>query len=269
MKLNIFFSRHPIFRIDELYTFLDKRGSSNPATRNALIAHHLESGHIVRIRQGLYASVPTGISAEKYIPDPYLVAARATDDSVLAYHTALEIHGAAYSVQERFVYLTQKDRGDPFRFRGSNYHATNHPKAIQRSEKVMTHVQSINRMGLPILVTNLERTLVDTLDRPRFSGSIEEIWRSIEGIDTLDPVEVATYALLLENATTIARVGFTLEQFQKQWFVSEQVLQSLQGDLPRSPHYFYQAHAGSGKLVSKWNLIVPDEIIQRTWEEEG
>ena len=38
--------------------------------------------------------------------DPYLVAAKMTEDAALAYHTALEFHGRAYSVQWRLVYVS-------------------------------------------------------------------------------------------------------------------------------------------------------------------
>ncbi len=38
--------------------------------------------------------------------DPYLVAAKMTEDAVLAYHTALEFHGRAYSVHWRLVYVS-------------------------------------------------------------------------------------------------------------------------------------------------------------------
>lgn len=62
--------------------------------------------------------------------------------------------------------------------------------------------------GVDLRVTSLERTLVDVLDRPDLSGSWEEIWRSLESIEFFDLDQVITYALLLGNATTAAKVGF-------------------------------------------------------------
>ena len=38
--------------------------------------------------------------------DPYLVAAKMTEDAVLAYHTALEFHGRANSVHWSLVYVS-------------------------------------------------------------------------------------------------------------------------------------------------------------------
>ena len=68
------------------------------------------------------------------------------------------------------------------------------------------------RSGSEMRVTGLERTLVDVLDRPDLTGSWEEIWRSLESLEFFDIEQVIEYVLLLENATTAAKVGFFLER---------------------------------------------------------
>lgn len=67
-------------------------------------------------------------------------------------------------------------------------------------------------MGVRLRVSNLERTMVDVSDRPQFGGGWEEIWRSLEGVEFFNLDAVIDYALLLENATAIAKVGFFPEQ---------------------------------------------------------
>ncbi|MCY4383032.1 MAG: hypothetical protein OXE44_07780 [Nitrospinae bacterium] len=51
------------------------------------------------------ASCPS-VDPETVPVDPFLVAARMTEDAVLGYHTALEFHGRAYSVHWRLVYVS-------------------------------------------------------------------------------------------------------------------------------------------------------------------
>jgi len=46
------------------------------------------------------------IDAGACLVDAYLLAAQMTDDAVLPYHTALELHGKAYSVFEEIQYLS-------------------------------------------------------------------------------------------------------------------------------------------------------------------
>lgn len=54
MRLNEFFAMHPVFTTAELTAFLAQRGSHNPWTRKALLAHHQKQGHLLRVRRGLY-----------------------------------------------------------------------------------------------------------------------------------------------------------------------------------------------------------------------
>ena len=97
-KLNDFFFTHPVFTTEELTSFLAKRGSRNPWTRKSLLAHHQKQGRILRVRRGLYLAVPPGVDINSCPIDPFLIASKMAADAVLAYHTALEFHGKAYSV---------------------------------------------------------------------------------------------------------------------------------------------------------------------------
>jgi len=123
------------------------------------------------------------------------------------------------------------------------------------------------RAGKELRVTNLERTLVDTLDRPDLSGSWEEIWRSLESVEFFDLDRVVEYTLLLGNATTGAKVGFFLEQHREALMVEDRHLKELHGLRPRQPHYLDRAKRTPGRLVSEWNLVVPRDVLERTWGE--
>jgi predicted transcriptional regulator of viral defense system len=109
--------------------------------------------------------------------------------------------------------------------------------------------------------------MVDVLDRPRFGGGWEEIWRSLESVEFFDLDAVVGYALLLENATTSAKVGFFLEQHRERLMVEDRHLEPLRKTRPRAPHYFSRGDRRSGNLVAGWNLIVPPEVLERRWQE--
>ena len=125
----------------------------------------------------------------------------------------------------------------------------------------------MDRSGMEVRVTSLERTLVDVLNRPDLSGGWEEIWRSLESVEFFDLDMVVEYTLLLENATTAAKVGFFLEQHRELLMVDEKHLKSLHVLRPRQPHYLDRDKRKSGRLVSGWNLVVPREVFERTWAE--
>ena len=125
----------------------------------------------------------------------------------------------------------------------------------------------MDRSGMEVRVTSLERTLVDVLNRPDLSGGWEEIWRSLESVEFFDLDKVVEYAILLGNATTAAKVGFFLEQHRELLGVEEKHLVSLRDLRPRQPHYLERSTRKPGLLVPKWNLVVPREVFERTWAD--
>ncbi len=277
MKLRIFLARHPIFTRDEIAGHLAALGQGSPRTTDSLLAYHVRSGRLRRIRRGLYAV--QGAGGESTV-DPYLVA-KLAPDSVLAYHTALELHGNAYSVHHQSLICT-RHRVRPLSVDDHRYMALPPPKALRDRRQEDLGVENVDRSGLDVRVTRLERTLVDVLDRPDLGGGWEEIWRSLETIEFLDPDAVVEYALLLDSATTAAKVGFFLEEHRDSLMIEDAALEPLRRRRPRMPHYLERAlrppkrpvagvrRPGTGeraRLVAAWNLIVPGSLLQRTWEE--
>jgi len=266
MKLGLFFNRHPVFTGDELAAFLASEGPRNPRTQEALLLYHVKMSRLVRVRRGLYAVVPTGASAASYPVDPFLLASRMTKDAVLAYHTAMEFHGKAYSVYEHFVYLSAAP-ARPISFRSHQFKGVRFPRALPPEVAVSFDVVKADRAGLEVRVTGLERTFVDVLHRPGLTGSWEEIWRSLESVEFFDLDKVTAYVQHLGNATTAAKVGFFLEQHREGLMVDEAHLSALRDLRPQHPHYLERSRRKAGHFVAAWNLVVPQEIYERSWEE--
>lgn len=265
MRLTDFFATHPVFTTEELTAFLARRDSRSRWTRKALLVHHEKQGRLLRVRRGLYCAVPTGADPATSPVDAYLLAAKMTDDAVVAYHTALELHGKAYSVFEELQYLTDR-AARPVKFRSYRFRPVRFPKKLTAKGKQLFGVKQVDRAGITVRVTTLERTLVDLLDRPDLGGGWEEIWRSLETVEFFDLDLIVQYALLLENATTAAKVGLFLEQHKDRLMVEENHLERLRARRPREPHYLTRGRRG-GRLVSDWNLVVPAEVLDRSWAE--
>ena len=265
MKVFDFLMTHPVFSYKE---YLEEVGEGvrNKRTLDALLLHHSKGGHVLRVRRGLFVSVPFGTDPENCPVDPFLLAGKMMEDAVLAYHTALEFYGEAYSSWNRFFVLSNKT-SPKFVFRGQEFHVVSFPGSLRRSGAVGLGVQTGERLGLPLQVTTLERTLVDVLDRPELSGGWEEVWRSLESIRALDLELVVRYTLALENATTTAKVGFFLERHREALMVEEKHLSPLREGKPRTRHYMDRTKRSGGRFVREWNLIVPEEVIHRSWEE--
>lgn len=266
MKPWDFFSAYPVFTSQEYAQFLEKEGHAGERTQEALLSYHVKAGNLVRIRRGLFAVVPQGASPESYTVDPYLVAAKLVDDAVIGYYSALAFYGKSYSVTHQFCVLTHS-RSTDILFREDAFRLVLFPKALRKKNQELFGVKTILHRGCQLRVTGFERTLVDMLDRPDLSGGWEEVWRSLESVEYFDLDKVIEYALQLDNVTTIALVGFYLEQHQKELRVKESHLAQLEARRPKQPHYVDKQQKSSSKFNSRWNLIIPIEIIEQTWKE--
>jgi len=265
-ELQAFFATHPVFSRAELTAHLRTHRSGNPKAVDALLRYHVQAGHLLKLRRGLYGVAPAGMDPGTTPVDPYLLASRLADDAVLGYHTALELHGKAHSVFQEFYFLTDT-APRPFRFRGQRFRAVAFPRKLVRAENMRFGVETGDRAGLEVAVTGLERTLVDLFDRPELGGGVEEVWRSLGTVEFFDLEAVTEYAVLLGNATTVAKVGFFLESHRERLMVSDSHLDRLRRRRPHQPHYFEKQDAGKGRLVAGWNLVVPESVLGRAWEE--
>jgi len=265
MKPLDFFDQHPVFTHAEFAAAHSGRGRRSTRTTQNILAQHVTGGRLLRVHRGLYATLPPGAAADSFTPDPYLVATNFADDAVVAYHAALQFHGKAYSVSSRFTYLTRR-RLRPFEFRGAEFVAVLLPATLRALRRPAGGVLERRHAGGMVRVTTLERTLVDVLDAPDHGGGWEEIWRSLESVEFFDLDAITDYALKLGSALTVARVGFYLEQHREPLMVEDRHLKALRARAPAQPRYF-DRERGSGKFVRSWNLVVPEQVLSRSWAE--
>jgi predicted transcriptional regulator of viral defense system len=261
-----YFTTHSVFRFEE-FASAHRGGVTRPrATTRSILRQHVRAGRLLHVRRGLYAVVPRGISAEHVEIDPFLLASRIAPDSVIAYHAALQLHGRAHSLSRRLTYLTCT-RAKPFEFRGTAFVPVPVRPSLRRLPDLGGGLVEVRRGSLGVRVTTLERTLVDVLDAPRHGGGWEEIWRSLESVEYFDADAVTDYALKLGSAVTVAKVGFFLEQHREELMIEEGHLERLREHAPARPTYLERGKRESGKLLARWNLVVPERVLNRTWAE--
>jgi predicted transcriptional regulator of viral defense system len=257
----------PIFRRTEFEAHLAQLGPTNPRNITLLLAYHQREGRLLQVRRGLYAVVPKGSVLPSAQPDHYLLASNLQEDAVLAYRSALDFHQNTLPVRSICTYLT-RHTPRTFTYRGTLYRPVHPPAALIRSDRDKMGIKTFEWMTALIRVTQPERTLVDILDRPDLCGRWAEIWQDLTCFVTMDLMDldfVVRYALVLENATTIARVGYFLEQHRETGSADETILCRLEKGKPRSKHYLERSHRVDAHFIKRWNLVVPDSI----WKWSG
>lgn len=266
MKPLDYFAAHPVFRLEDFVAAHQAGDKLKPSSSLAIVKQHVRAGNLLRVRRGVYAVVPRGQTPDSVVVDPYVLATNSAPDAVVAYHGALQFHGKAHSLTRRVPFLTAT-RARAFDFRGTEFIPVPVPPPLRALPDLGGGVAEKARDGATVRVTTLERTLVDVLDAPRHGGGWEEIWRSLESVEFFDLDAVIEYAFKLASAVTVAKVGFYLEQHREALMVEDQHLDRLRERRPMRPMYLERGKRESGKLLSRWNLVVPERILNRSWAD--
>lgn len=256
-----FIRNHPVFRREEFVSACYPGAPPGSRAAERALAHHRSTGRLIRVRRGLYA-----VKSPRSSVTSFQIAAKLAPDAVLGYHSALEYLGIAYSLwTDRLILTATKVKG--FFHDGVEYRPISFPAPLDTPGKRGFGVETRDDGGIAVRVTSLERTLVDLLDRPEYSGGWEELWRSYANAGFLDTRVVLEHTRHLANRTTAARVGWFLEQHREQWLVPDSVLARLETMVPATPVYLIRSRREGGKLHSRWNLIVPARVRGHAWEE--
>ncbi len=249
-----FLHGHRVFTREEMAAALGVPGQRSPATLDSHLVRWGGSGRVRRLRKGLYVRVDSTDEANSPPVDPYSLAGRVAPDAVLAFHTALELHGYAQSSYQRLYFCTWT------RVRELRHAGTSYVPVRPRAGYAAAPLDGVETRGRPdgdVRVTTRERTLLDVLDRPELGGGVEEILRSVAALEVLDLRELERLLQHILRPVLIARLGYLLEAARERWLVPESLLERLEKRRPRGPVSFDRSRPGS--LVPRWNLVVPAE----------
>lgn len=244
-----------LFTTEDVDRHLQRSEERSRRSRDRLRASLCEAGILVRVRRGLYATAtPDGST-----PDAYQLAAWLAPDAILGVGTALEMRGVAPAPRDRCIYFTRLASSGPGPvWQGAALYPVSHPTALLRNGGPFVETDLVSRDGAgPLRVASTERAFVDILERPRLTGSWQDIMRVVGLIALLDLDRVVSYLERLDNATTAAKVGWMLERHQEQFGVTSSILNRIERLRPRGPHYLSRSRRESGRFVARWNLVVP------------
>ena len=258
MKTAEFFATYPVFSLDEASTALAPKGGRLGTVER--LKYHLRVGTLKLATRGVYAVVPPGAPADRFQPDPVLVASAVRPDCVFSHHSALELLGTAHSVWRQYtIYVEQ--RRQPLRLNGTTIRFLEHPGPMRSGANKHLGTQRVERQGRLLHTTGPERTLVEGFRRPSLAGGLEELVRSASGFSTLDLDLLVKVLDRYAIANLWAAVGWFLERFQQAFYVPEKMLERLSQHRPRSPHYLERDRRG-GALAARWNLILPEALAR-------
>jgi predicted transcriptional regulator of viral defense system len=254
-----FFSATPVFNRVQYAAALGRSPTEKVVT--TMLAQHLKAGNIRRLSRGVFASVPKHADAGSWAVDRFLAASRLRSSGVIAYHTALELHGYAYTCGSDVQVIAD---GEPGLLETADFACrfVRPPKGLAPPDGVTL----VDRLGLDVRVTTLERTLADLFDRPDLAGGAEELFNSLYLVDRVDARALLRFLSGLGNATAAGTAGWWLSREQGRLGAPADVIEALRRLSPRQARYGLGAKPGLGKVASGWNVILPAGVVECRFE---
>jgi len=253
-----FLAGSPVFTLAELAA---ARGDSTrrEAARNQL-KRHLARGRVKSIARELYAVVPPGMDPERFVPDPFLVAAAARPDGVFAYHSALELLGAAHSVWNDCT-LHCDLRRTALRVGSTRILFLATPAAVMSRSAQTVATRHVPRATRQLVATSPERTLVEGLRQPHRVGGLDELIESVRGLPLLDFRLLERVLEIYGEKMLWAAAGWMTERHAETWSTPAEFLDQCRRHRPRRNQYLVRS-LGGGRLLKDWRLIVPAHLVE-------
>jgi len=191
-------SAHAVFTRAEFVAAFGHPTSAANVT--SLLRHHLRAGNIKRVSREVFATGTGPRAADRMVIGRFAAASKLRSDGVLGFHCALELHGIAYS-EFNEVQLISAGRTELADLPFGTCRFVNPPKALVAAGKAEYLTVIMDRQGVAVRVTAVERTIVDVLHRPELAGGIEEVLKSLDLVRYLDPRK----SLAMSSCWTIGR----------------------------------------------------------------
>jgi predicted transcriptional regulator of viral defense system len=220
----------------------------------------LAQGKFVRVTRGMYAAVnvfsDTFMDNPSILPNKYLVASKLRDDYYLAYHTALELHGCAYSVTND-SYVAVTDRG---KFRPFSHDLLRFMCVVSRDLSTEVMVRKV--AGHDVRVSSPSRTFVECVRRPDICGGLEEVLKSLDGLREVTMLGLDAAMGVYGYDILYRSVGFFLELMKRESpfydDITPDYIDSIRARTGATPRYLLEG-VGS-ELDPRWNLYVPRHV---------
>ncbi|NLG94514.1 MAG: transcriptional regulator [Acetomicrobium flavidum] len=222
--------------------------SGNQNTASSIIRNYLKKGYIQSVKRNLYVAVD--LIDDEPIVNRYVIASSLTDSAYISHHTALAYYGYANQVFYD-VYVSSEKRFHDFEFGGFTY------------RYVMPRLD-IGVVEKPdgVKVTDLERTIIDSINDFERIGGLEELLRCLEIIPYVNEAKLLMYLKCYNKQILFQKTGYILEYFKDSLKLSDAFFKTCAAAIAKSVRYLYRGLDKENATYNKrWRLIVPTNLM--------
>jgi predicted transcriptional regulator of viral defense system len=227
--------------------------TGNEDTARSVLYSYQKRGLIASVRRSLYVAM--SLETKQPIPNRYAIASHIADGAYVSHHSAFEVHGVANQVYYEVYVVSEK------RFTEFEYDSVNYRRVTPGISKGVGTMQSGVASGKVVRVTDIERTVLDSIRDFEKIGGLEETLKCIELIPRLDENKLLEYLSEYGNGYLYQRTGYLLSQSTTLFELSDSFYAACQSKMPSAKRYLYNGLQNEPhKLSSDWRLFAPESL---------
>lgn len=240
----------PVFTINEVELL-----AGNLKTAYSLLGRLMKKDLIRKVRKNIYSAVNpvTG----QIVATRYQIACAITDTAYISHHSTFEYYGLANQVYNE-LYVSSKSKFNTFEYD----HITYKYIASRMQDGV---VEAKNTTG--VRITDLERTVIDSVSDYNKIAGFEELLNCLEGIHYLDESKLLEYLAINNTQGLYQKVGYLLQYYQKEMQISDDFINYCKGKIGKSRRYLLNEFNQKNIYNNEWKLMVPEGLFDIT--EQG
>lgn len=237
----------PVFAIYDV-----NKLTNNEKTAYSQMDRLMKKGLVKKIRKNIYSVVNPATG--QIVATRYQVACAITNTAYISHHSAFEYYGFANQVYNE-VYVSSETKFNHFDYD----HVTYKYVASRMKDGVE---EAKNTTGVKI--TDLERTVIDSIKDFNKIGGFEELINCLEGIHYLDEEKLKRYLDIYNTQGLYQKAGFLLEQYCKEMQISKGFLEYCKRKIGKSKRYLVSETKENSYYNSEWELMVPEGLFEIT-----
>lgn len=206
MRINLLdkLAKKKIFTIEDAA----KLTSTNRDVLKVILSRLEKKGWIERVEPGKYIVIPLGAEKGKYTLHEYVIGSLLVNPCIISYWSALNYYGFTEQIPTTvFIQSTARKKQQKINIFGVDY------KIIRLKKEKIFGTKKEWFEDTKVAITDKEKTIIDCLDKPQYSGGIIEVAKALN-TKNYNVKKLVKYSQKISNTGVIRRLGYLCEKLQ-------------------------------------------------------
>jgi len=220
-----------------------------------LLLHNLERKQwLERVQTGLYQFIPARYGYPERVPpvNAFIVGAAFVKPYYFSYYTSNSHYGFTTQMPFTLFIATTVKKPDV-------EWADNTFKFVTLSKRKLFGYRLERVFDVEVNMADPEKSLVDSFDKPRYAGGIEQLVRiSWRGLPRVDEKKLVDYALKMGSHSLVQRLGFIIDFLVKEELTApfpDEMRSALLRCVGKTTIYLDARRPKSGVFSREWRIV--------------